>query len=576
MKKLLRILALSLLICNISFSTERSKDEIKNGVFLEDLKDIIGIFQEINSAPKEMFKSTGSFIKMSKYSQSKMALIFVKQKNMLDKFPEKMMWGMGYFEFFYMQQLKDNRKQIRTFREDYPEIRTDTRVAMKKIYSLSKARKAMREALGFSINDDVQDVLITYNVLAKMFAQGEKNKIKLNSEEKKKFKEHSKLAKNLGVYRNLMISKKENRVTKKDFDKEHKKIKNKINKNIANLDKYAVYAELGSLINEVNDIADNKMYLKTSGVNLVEYILKEIKKKNIKKRYEIDLTNADFSLFTKKELIILSEISTKMKNTQIIKANKIQTDILNLVNDNFPANTFLNNFKKSDVILNDLNMEIKNSTIMNKWAMKDWANAWKKSFPTRIKNTNGDLIDLTQGDIESIKAQLSIEHISSLLKNDDIGNIIADTQIFSNLDIDQTNFEFSFGLNDYANFLGDFYGWEVNNYDELTNLANETYNANWTPEEYASAYQVQVDIVNALQSGEVGDFDAASIGAAIGASLDEAVEVIAAAGAAGVSVDLEAAAQGLGYDSFSAAVDAYNAANGTNYTDAQAREALGQ
>ena len=265
-----------------------------------------------------------------------------------------------------------------------------------------------------------------------------------------------------------------------------------------------------------------------------------------------------------------------MKNTQIIKANKIQTDILNLVNDNFPANTFLNNFKKSDVILNDLNMEIKNSTIMNKWAMKDWANAWKKSFPTRIKNTNGDLIDLTQGDIESIKAQLSIEHISSLLKNDDIENIIADTQILSNLDIDQTNFEFSFGLNDYANFLGDFYGWEVNNYDELTNLANETYNANWTPEEYASAYQVQVDIVNALQSGEVGDFDAASIGAAIGASLDEAVEVIAAAGAAGVSVDLEAAAAGLGYDSFASAVDAYNAANGTNYTAAQAREALGQ
>ena len=195
---------------------------------------------------------------------------------------------------------------------------------------------------------------------------------------------------------------------------------------------------------------------------------------------------------------------------------------------------------------------------------------------TRIKNENGDLIDLTQGDIESIKAQLSIEHISSLLKNDDIENIIADTQILSNLDIDQTNFEFSFGLNDYANFLGDFYGWEVNNYDELTNLANETFNANWTPEEYASAYQVQVDIVNALQSGEVGDFDAASIGAAIGASLDEAVEVIAAAGAAGVSVDLEAAAQGLGYDSFSAAVNAYNAANGTNYTDAQARKALGQ
>ena len=150
------------------------------------------------------------------------------------------------------------------------------------------------------------------------------------------------------------------------------------------------------------------------------------------------------------------------------------------------------------------------------------------------------------------------------------------SDILNDLNIDQTNFEFSFGLNDYANFLGDFYGWDVDNYDELTDLANEVHNANWTPEEYASAYQFQVDIVNALQSGDVEGFDAGSIGDLIGASMDDVIEVVAAAGEAGISVDLEAAAQELGYDSFQAAVDAYNAANGTNYTAQQARDALNQ
>ena len=46
--------------------------------------------------------------------------------------------------------------------------------------------------------------------------------------------------------------------------------------------------------------------------------------------------------------------------------------------------------------------------------------------------------------------------------------------------------------------------------------------------------------------------------------------------AAGVSVDLEAAAAGAGFDSFADAVAAYNEAHGTSYTEAQAREALGQ
>ena len=111
---------------------------------------------------------------------------------------------------------------------------------------------------------------------------------------------------------------------------------------------------------------------------------------------------------------------------------------------------------------------------------------------------------------------------------------------------------------------------------DLTNLANAQHGANWSVEEYASAYQANVDIVNALQSGELSSFDAGQIAAATSTSLQEVADTITAATNAGVSVDLEATAQGLGYGSFADAVAAYNAEHGTNYTTEEAKAALGQ
>ena len=58
--------------------------------------------------------------------------------------------------------------------------------------------------------------------------------------------------------------------------------------------------------------------------------------------------------------------------------------------------------------------------------------------------------------------------------------------------------------------------------------------------------------------------------------MQEVADTLTAAISAGVSVDLEATAQGLGYSNFAEAVDAYNAENGTNYTEQEAREALGE
>ena len=75
-------------------------------------------------------------------------------------------------------------------------------------------------------------------------------------------------------------------------------------------------------------------------------------------------------------------------------------------------------------------------------------------------------------------------------------------------------------------------------------------------------------------SGSLSSFDAGQIASAAQSSLQDVADTIKAATSAGVSVDLEATAQGLGYGSFAEAVAAYNAENGTNYTVEEAKEAL--
>lgn len=59
-------------------------------------------------------------------------------------------------------------------------------------------------------------------------------------------------------------------------------------------------------------------------------------------------------------------------------------------------------------------------------------------------------------------------------------------------------------------------------------------------------------------------------------SLDQAATAIANTISAGVAVDLNAASQGMGFEDFGAAVEAYNQQHGTNYTPQSAAQALGQ
>ena len=574
MKKILKTMFLCLFLFQSTFAEERSEIEIKNGIFLEDV-EAFGAFEKINTAPSGMFKKKHKqFVQMSRYSQNKIGLIFVSQKGLLDKYPENLMLGMGYFEFFYMQQLKDHKKDIIKFKEKYPNIGW-TKKNIKKIYSLNKARKSMRNALGFTLEDDVQEVLNTYYTLSQLFSLGEKKIIKLSREEKKLLETHLKLAKNLSIVKNLVQDKNEQRISDEKFKKEYFKAYKKVDREIKKLDKYDNYNQLDKFLNITQEIELSNGSTLLSAYNLADFLLAEIKKKDVKKRVKIDLKNADFSNFRENELKLLGEASITTKLVKTKKSNKIQLDILNLENNNIPINNILDEFRNNSLDLASINFQMESAASMKRWARKDWANAWKTPIPKKIDDTSkGIMIDLSEEDVESIKAQLSIDHYKDLL-NLDMAKELNDNVKDIQSSIDTSTFSFSYGLDNYAQFLGDVMNLDIKNYSDLTDLANATYNANWSVEEYASAYQFNVDAINALASG-TSSFDVGAMAQSIGASLQDAADTIAAASAVGVSVDLEAAAAGLGYGSFAEAVAAYNAANGTSYTEDQARDALGQ
>jgi hypothetical protein len=148
------------------------------------------------------------------------------------------------------------------------------------------------------------------------------------------------------------------------------------------------------------------------------------------------------------------------------------------------------------------------------------------------------------------------------------------------------NQDFTITLNNYSQLVGNAYGIEMNDFKDLTKFANEIYGTNMSAKDYASSWESSqymdsssnwADVtagVNLID--QVGSFEAASIAASLGTDLQTVADSIAQAATVGVSSDLEAAAAGLGFSSFAAAVAAYNEQYGTSYTEQEAKEALGQ
>jgi hypothetical protein len=561
---------------------ERPIEEIKIGIFLEDVEEF-GEFYKINNSPKGMFPETSNTFHLKQIrSQKKFIDTFVKQKGLMEKYTDRVIIGMGYFEFFYMQQLKDNKKDIIRFKQNYPNINVGLKKKINKIYGLNKARKSMRESIGLTLEDDVESALQNYYVLYKLLNQAEIKTFKLTREEKKNRKLHNNISKYVSKLKSLLKDNLDQRITDQKFEKDYTKNFKKLLKELKKTKNLKDYELLASFILEIDKHKQSSKNNLLSGLKISEFILQNIKKEKIAKKYDQDLSNAKFDDFSQEELENLGAITASMKINKSLKSNEIQIQILNLENSGIPVSRFLDVYRNElNVKLETINLQVASSAKMKDWKLSDWANAWKNPIPEKIVNDAGIEISLSSNDIESVKAQLAIQNFKEMLDLDDFKDIMRDEgnnfqEIAKEINLNSETFEFSFTLDDFAKSFGDIYGLDINNYSDLTDLANAQHGADWSVEEYASAYQANVDIINALQSGELSSFDAGQIAAATSSSLQEVADTITAATNAGVSVDLEATAQGMGYGSFADAVAAYNAEHGTNYTTDEAKAALGQ
>ncbi len=604
----------------------KREDLSKTFVSKKELEEI-GQYKELKKYPEGLFKNPNfSESMLAKRSAEEMYKTFVQHKNLNEKYPENMMKAMAYFEVFYNHKIKEERKAIEDYQNNYPNVKKSSKKSIQSLYSLSQAKESMRKSIGLTSNDNLEDALKGYMHMYDFMSQGTKSQNKLTSEEKKIKKESTKFKSSYGAFKKNLELKLEQRISQKKFEKEFKKTSKNVQKSLKkinkiNPNKYRVYEDIDEIFKKSLDIIENcnksceynDFITAIDSVDFSNAILKDVEKNIIKKKFNNDLSQINIenvSDDTKKTLILASLSSKKQNNQNILN---LQKQALNLANNDFAVDDIVKNIEKDGYEFTSLKIAYQNLEEMENWEVKDWANSWKGDLPVdNFKDKSGNLIELTSENIDDIKAQLARNEFENLinfnetdLSNEinqnliDIAKSVQDNPSF-NLE-NWLNQDFSITLDNYTKIAAESIISEFRdsldqetindiranaNFENLTKLVNAEYGTNMTSEEYASIWQnatidgstsnwgdvtAGVDLLS-----QVGSFEAASIAKDLGTDLQTVADSIALAATVGVSTDLEAAASGLGYDSFADAVSAYNEQHGTNYSVDEAKEALGQ
>ena len=597
------------------------QDLSKTFISLEEV-DELGTYKKIINFPEGMFKSTNtSFKALSQQAAEKMYITFVINKNLMEKYPENMMKGMGYFEIFYMQKLKDEEKAIEKFKKNYPEIKKSIKKKMQSLYSLNQARKSMRESIGLTLNDDTEEALKRYMHMHDFLNKGEKSTRKLTTNERKLKKESLKFKKYYGSFKKTVELKSEKRIDQKTFDKDIKKNIKDVKKSLNKLIKIdpkskELYGVVSAMFEKSLKILDNcntncerkDLLTVIDSTEFTNAALKDVEKDLIKKKYTQDLTNVDMDSLSDKQKETLTLASLSMKRQKAINKEKLQNSVLNLDNQNFPIGEYLDKMEDKGFKVKSITMSFGDIDNMKKWETKDWANSWRGELPIdEFKDKTGNLIKLSQENIEDLKAQLAINNFNKIIDdskfeiNESMNEIAQAVKESGEFNLDAwLNKDFSLTLDNYVQIAVESQIAELENslsadtvklirenanFENLTHLTNLEYGTNMTPEEYASYWESAAvedstsnwgDITRGVDLlSQVGSFEAASIAKDLGTDLQTIADSIALAASVGVSTDLEAVAAGLGYSSFADAVAAYNEQYGTNYTTEEAAEALG-
>ena len=601
-----------------SVKKKKEKKEVKTRTFEEDLSktfmtleevDELGAYKKITEIPDGMFKTSMSAEARGQKAMMKMYDVFVRKKSLMEKYPERMMRAMGYFELFYMEQLEKKKKVIAKFKKNYPNIKKSTKKNMQGLYSLNQAKKSMREAMGLTLDASPEQALDRYMLMHNFLEKRKKNTEKLTKNEKKFKKESAKFKKHYGSFKKTVELKSEKRIDQEQFDKDlEKNIKDTKNalSRLSKIDSKSdkLYATVATMFEKSLEILDNcstncertDLLAVIDSTVFTNAVLKDAEKDLIKKKYTQDMSKIDVETLSDEQKGTLALVSMNMKQQKSIKKEDLQNSVLNLENHNFPVDEYLDKIEEEGFEIESVTMSFGNADEMERWVMKDWANAWRGELPNDIKDSAGNLIEFTEENMVDLKAQLAINTFNNMIDistleikesmNENIKEIAQAIESSGGFNLDAwLNQDFTITLNNYSQLVGNSYGIEINDFKDLTKFSNEIYGTNVSAEDYAASWKsaqymdstsnwgdvtMGVDLID-----QVGSFEAASIAQSLGADLQSVADSIAQAATVGISTDLEAAAQGLGFDSFSDAVAAYNKQHGTNYTDAEAREALG-
>ena len=590
---------------------KKNEDLTKTYISLAEFSEL-GTYKKIEKYPDGLFKVKGSSENMAKEAMMQMYQTFVQKPELMEKYPENMMKAMAYFEIFYNYQLKDKEKSLEKFKKNYPEINWKTKKDVKTLYSLNVAKKSMRNSLSLNMDNNLEESLDRYVFMHDFLKPAEKITHQLSRDEKKLKKFSTKFKQNYGKLKKTLETKSEMRIDNKDFKKELKKnIKEtkKALKIITSLDQETdkFYIPINDLFEQSLEVlekcnpncSDKQLKTVINTIDFNEALIKELEPSFIKKKYSQNMNKLDLNGLSDEEKSTLSLISLKNKSKKKEDRLKLEKTSLSLENSGFDISQTLDRLEDNGYEIKSVSMSFDDADSMKRWAMKDWANSWRGELPSEISDKSGNLIEFTTENIQDIKAQLAYNSFNTLIDSqslkdtvnesidDSIKDIVNEISKAGGFNIDDfLNQDFSITLDNYSQLVGSSFGIELNNFDDLTNVVNDLYGSDMTSKEYADHWQTSqyldststwgdvtmgVDLINQL-----GSFDAASVAQELGTSLQTVADSIAQAATVGISTDLEAAAQGLGYSSFADAVAAYNAEHGTSYTEESAKEALGQ
>ena len=599
-----------------------NEDLSKTFISLDEI-DQIGNYKKISKFPEGLFKKTNMSSKaLASKAAQEMYKTFVQNKNLMEKNPENMMKAMGYFEVFYMQKIKDSEKYIEKFKKNYPNVNWKTKKEVKSLYSLNQARKSMRESIGLTLNDDPEEALERYMHMHNFLSKGEKIKQNLTKNEKKLKKRSTKFKKHYGSFKKTIQNKSENRIDQESFEKNLSKNIKDVRKSLEKLTKIdpssdKMYGIINDMFEQsletINDCKGsckrNDLLAIIDSTELTNAILKDVEKDLIKKNYIQDLSKVNIENLEEKEKETLTLSSLSSKQQKAIKKNELKSSVLNLNNKNFPVAKYLDKFKEEGFEIKSISTSFDGIDNIKNWTAKDWANSWRGDLPTdEFKDKTGNLIKLSQQNIEDLKAQLALNDFSNIIDvpaseiNDSLTEMVQVIKESGGFDLDAwLNQDFSITLDNYVRISVEYqianYGNSLSadaiklirdnaNFENLTHLTNLEYGTNMTAQEYASYWEGAAvtdstsnwgDITRGVDLlDQVGSFEAASIAKDLGTDLQTIADSIALAASVGVSTDLEAMASGLGYSSFAHAVAAYNEKYGTDYSVDEAKEALGQ